>query len=242
MDRLYNSAKVLAIKMEVPQSALSQAVLDLCRANDHQSGYIRLTVSRGTGLGLDPGHLSGPPNVYIFNEQMALYPEELYENGLTMMTSSMRLPAPQIIDPRVKCTGKYINSVLAKIEANLYGVGEAVMLNQQDQVAECTGENIFVVKSGVIHTPPPYACGLQGVTRDAVIQLARENGIPVDETMMTVYDIYVADECFLTGTAAEVVPAVTLNGRTIGSGKAGTITKKIIGLFRDYARSTGTAF
>jgi branched-chain amino acid aminotransferase len=242
LDRLYHSCKALAIRMTVAQSKLRDAVLELCRANDHQNGYIRLTVTRGTGLGLDPSHLTGQPNVYISTEQLSLYPAELYENGLAMITASTRLPAPQIIDPRVKCTGKYANNIQAKLEANLRGAGEAVMLNQQGYVAECTGDNIFAIKNGVIYTPPPYACGLQGITRDTVIHLARKDNIPVEETMMTLYDLYVCDECFLTGTGAEVIPAVELDGRTLGDGKPGPITKRVIGLFRDHTRESGVAF
>ena len=242
LDRLYFSCKALAITMTVPQPDLRAAVLALCKSNDHRNGYIRLTVTRGTGLGLDPSHLTGPPNIYISNEQLSLYPADLYENGLVMVTASTRLPAPQIIDPRIKCTGKYANNVQAKLEANMRGAGEAVMLNQQGYVAECTGDNIFTIKNGVVHTPPPYACGLQGITRDTVIDLARTNGIPVEETMMTLYDVYVADECFLTGTGAEVIPAVELDGRPLGSGKAGEITKKIIALFRAHTLESGVAF
>jgi branched-chain amino acid aminotransferase len=242
LNRLYLSAKALAIEMSVPQETLRSSILELCRANDHQNGYIRLTVTRGTGLGLDPKHIAGPANVYISNEQLALYPQELYERGLTMITASTRLPSPQIIDPRIKCTGKYANNIQAKLEANLLGAGEAVMLNQQGYVCECTGDNIFIIKDGVVKTPPPHSCGLQGITRDTVIALARKNGIPLEETMMTNYDIYTCDECFLTGTGAEVIPAVALDGRCLGSGRAGELTTRLIQLFREHTREVGTAF
>ena len=187
----------MAIALPDAQPRMREQILELCRANDHQNGYIRLTVTRGTGLGLDPKHIEGGANTFISNEQLRLYPSELYQTGLKMITSSTRLPAPQIIDPRIKCTGKYANNIQAKLEANLQGAGEAVMLNQQGYVAECTGDNIFIIKNGVVKTPPPYACGLQGITRDTVIMLARKNGIEVDETMMTNYDIYTARRVFL---------------------------------------------
>ena len=242
LDRLYLSAKAMAIQLGPTQAQMREQILELCRANDHQNGYIRLTVTRGTGLGLDPKHIEGGANVYITNEQLRLYPSELYETGLKLITASTRLPAPQIIDPRIKCTGKYANNIQAKIEANLQGAGEAVMLNQQGYVAECTGDNIFVIKNGVVMTPPPYACGLQGITRDTVISLARKNGIEVSETMMTNYDIYTADECFLTGTGAEVIAGIELDGRVIGNGRAGEITTRLIHLFREHTKESGVAF
>jgi branched-chain amino acid aminotransferase len=242
LDRLYHSCMALAIEMAVSQDSLRDAVLELCKANDHRNGYIRLTVTRGTGLGLDPKHLSGGANIYISNEQLSLYPAELYETGLSMVTASTRLPSPQIIDPRIKCTGKYANNIQAKLEANLRGAGEAVMLNQQGYVAECTGDNIFVVKRGVVITPPAHSCGLQGITRDTVIALASEEGVEVRETMITLYDIYCADECFLTGTGAEVIPAIELDGRAIGAGRAGEVTKRLIRCFRQHTQVSGVAF
>ena len=242
LERLYLSSKALLIDMPVPMQTMRDSILELCRSNDHQNGYIRLTVTRGTGLGLDPRHVPGPANVYISNEQLALYPSELYETGLKMITASTRLPSPQIIDPRVKCTGKYTNSIQAKLEANRNGAGEAVMLNQEGYVCECTGDNIFVVKGDIVRTPPPHSCGLQGITRDTVIALARENGITVEETMMTTYDIYTADECFLTGTGAEVIPGIELDQRVIGDGKAGELTTTLIGYFREHTRQSGAAF
>jgi branched-chain amino acid aminotransferase len=242
LTRLYYSANALMIAMPIPQAALRDAVLELCRANNHQNGYIRLTVTRGTALGLDPKHVKTDANIYISTEQLALYPKEAYENGLTMVTVSTRLPAPQIIDPRIKCTGKYANNIQAKIEANRSGAGEGLMLTQQGYVAECTGDNIFIVKNNVVQTPPPYACGLEGITRNTVLMLARHNGINTEETMMTQYDVYSADECFLTGTGAEVIPAISLDERVLGDGKPGPITNRLIELFRTHTRETGAAF
>ncbi len=242
LERLYHSCKALMIEIPVPVETMRDSVLELCKSNDHQNGYIRLTVTRGTGLGLDPRHVPGPANVYITNEQLRLYPAEFYETGLTMITASTRLPSPQMIDPRIKVTGKYTNSIQAKLEANRLNAGEAVMLNQQGYVCECTGDNIFVIRHGVVKTPPPHSCGLQGITRDTVIMLARKNGIPVEETMLTQYDVYTADECFLTGTGAEVIPAIELDERVIGSRRAGEMTTKLIGLFREHTRESGVAF
>jgi branched-chain amino acid aminotransferase len=242
LDRLYYSAAALLIDMPVPQSALRDSVLELCQVNNHQSGYIRLTVTRGTGLGLDPKHISLNANIYISTEQLSLYPAALYETGLMMITASNRLPAPDVIDPRIKCTGKYTNNIQAKLQANRAGAGEAVMLNSQGFVCECTGDNIFILKEGVLKTPPPHSCGLMGITRNTVLSLARSNGFAVEETMLTQYDIYAADECFLTGTGAEVIPAIELDARTIASGRAGPLTTKMINIFRECTRETGTKF
>ncbi len=242
LDRLYYSAAALMIAMPVAQPVLRDSVLELCKANNHLSGYIRLTVTRGTGLGLDPKHISGTANIYISTEQLSLYPAELYETGLVMVTASNRLPPPDVIDPRIKCTGKYTNNIQAKLEANRKGAGEAVMLNAQGYVCECTGDNIFVFKDGVLKTPPSHSCGLVGITRNTVLELARKNNFPVEETLMTQYDVYNANECFLTGTGAEVIPAIELDGRKIGSGRAGALTTKLIALFREHTRESGVKF
>ena len=193
-------------------------------------------------LGLDPRHIKTTANIYISTEQLALYPREMYETGLVLVTVSTRLPPPNVIDPRIKCTGKYTNNIQAKMEANRAGAGEGVMLNDAGYITECTGDNIFVIKNGVVKTPPAHSCGLEGITRNTVIGLAREAGIPVEETMMTQYDLYTADECFLTGTGAEVIPAVSCDGRPTGSGKPGAISWKIIDLFKAHTQSTGVAF
>ncbi|MDR3710604.1 MAG: branched-chain-amino-acid transaminase [Capsulimonadaceae bacterium] len=242
LDRMYYSAKALAIDLPVTQDVMRNSLLELCRVNDHQNGYIRLTITRGTFLGLDPKHSNGPANVYISTEQLTLYPQAMYDNGLTMITVSTRVPPTFVSDPRIKCTGKYTNNIQAKMEANRAGVGEGVMLNLEGYVMECTGDNIFIVKNGVIRTPPPSTCGLVGITRTTVIQVARAAGIQVDEALLTPYDIYTADECFLTGTGAEVIPAVVLDGRSIGTGKPGPVTGRVIGLFRQHTRETGVAF
>lgn len=242
LTRLYHSAKALSIELPVSQETLRASIIELCRVNEHQNGYIRLTITRGSFLGLDPNHYKGDANIYVSTEQLTLYPKEMYENGLTMITVSTRIPPTFVTDPRIKSTGKYTNNIQAKMEANRAGVGEGLMLNLEGYVTECTGDNVFVVQQGRIKTPPPSCCGLVGITRNTVIELARANAIPVDEVMLTLYDVYSADECFLTGTGAEVIPAVVLDGRTIGAGKPGPVTKRVIELFRAHTRESGIAF
>lgn len=241
LDRLLFSARALGFNIAgMTRDALRRDVLETCRRNDHAGGYIRITLSRGTGLGLDPSHIDSTPRLVISTQQLALYKPDLYEQGLTMVTCATRVPPPDAIDPRIKCTGKYINNILAKMEANRVGAGEGVMLNQQGYVAEATGDNLFVVKDGVIATPPPSAGCLKGITRQAAMELAQEAGVPVREENLTLYDVYTADECFLTGTAAEIIPGVALDGRTLGTGRPGAVTRRLIDAFRAHTASTGT--
>ena len=237
--RLYYSAKALNINIPAAPQATREIILDTVRANGHREGYVRVTVTRGTGLGLDPKHIKGGANVYISCEQLALYPPEMYENGLIVATVSTRLPSPDVIDPRVKCTGKYINNIMAKAEANRSGAGEGLMLTREGYVGEATGDNIFLVKNGQLLTPPATIGILQGITRDTVIALAEEAGISVFEPIMTQYDVYNADEAFLTGTAAEVIPAVEFDGRLIGDGKPGPMTRQLMAAFREHTRISG---
>ena len=237
--RLYYSAKALNINIPAAPQATREIIHDTVRANGHREGYVRVTVTRGTGLGLDPKHIKGGANVYISCEQLALYPPEMYENGLIVATVSTRLPSPDVIDPRVKCTGKYINNIMAKAEANRSGAGEGLMLTREGYVGEATGDNIFLVKNGQLLTPPATIGILQGITRDTVITLAEEAGISVFEPIMTQYDVYNADEAFLTGTAAEVIPAVEFDGRLIGDGKPGPMTRQLMAAFREHTRISG---
>ena len=238
--RLYYSAKALNITLTVDQATMRKSIIETVKANGHRDGYIRVTVTRGVGLGLDPKHMKTGANVYISCEQLALYPPEMYENGLIVVTVSTRLPSPDVIDPRVKCTGKYINNIMAKAEANRYGAGEGLMLTREGYVGEATGDNIFLIKNGAITTPPASIGILQGITRDTVIALARDAGIAVSKPIITQYDVYNADEVFLTGTAAEVIPAVHFDGRDIGDGKPGPITRQLIAAYREHTQTTGT--
>jgi len=237
--RLYYSAKALNIVIPAPPVATRESILETVRANGHRDGYIRITVTRGTGLGLDPKHIKDEANVYISCEQLMLYPQEMYENGLIVATVSTRLPSPDVIDPRVKCTGKYINNIMAKAEANRCGAGEGLMLTREGYVGEATGDNIFLIKDGALTTPPASIGILQGITRDTVIGLAHNLGYSVTEPIITQYDVYNADEVFLTGTAAEVIPAVQFDGRPIGDGKPGPITRHLIAAFREHTQTTG---
>lgn len=233
LDRLYFGCRFLNFKMEISQEQLREIILDVCRQADVDDGYIRLNVTRGSGLGLDPKAVKTPPNVMVMVSTLALYPPDAYETGLNVVTTSFRVAPPDTLDQRLKCIGRYAYHILAKEEANRAGAGEGLMLNHQGYVAECTGDNIFLVKNGVIRTPHPSAGLLLGVTRNTVIDLAGRNGLTVTEEMITRYDVLEADECFLTGTAAEVIPMVTLDDRPIGNGQPGPVTRQVMSWFRD---------
>ncbi len=232
LDRLYHGIKYLNYKMTITQPELRQIILDTCKKSDMDAGYIRLNVTRGTGLGLDPKNIDQKPNVMVMINSLALYPESAYETGLDVVTTSFKTIPADALDPRLKCIGKYASNILAKQEANTRGAGEGLMLNHQGELAECTGDNIFLIQNGVIRTPDPASGILKGVTRDTVIDLARGIGIKVEECKLTPFDLYSADEAFLTGTAAEVIPMVTIDGRNIGDGQPGNITKQLIELYR----------
>ncbi|MFA5859027.1 MAG: branched-chain-amino-acid transaminase [Elusimicrobiota bacterium] len=240
IDRLYSSA--LAIMLEIPMTKkdMSNAVVATLRANKLTDGYIRLVVTRGVGdLGLDPKKCP-VPTVFIITDKISLYPEEFYTKGLSIITASTRRNIPEALNPSIKSLN-YLNNILAKIEAGRYGTSEAIMLNSEGNVAECTGDNIFVLKNGVLITPPPYVGVLEGITRDVVMMLAsKKMKMKVQEKTFTLYQLYTADECFLTGTAAEVIPVTEVDGRKIGNGKAGKITAKLIKTFKAFAQSPGS--
>jgi len=237
--RLYASARALMITLSDPEESMIRTVLDLVERNGVGDGYVRITVSRGVGLGLDP-RVCLSPTIVIMTDKLALYPPEMYENGLEVVTVSTRVPPAQAIEPRVKSLGKYLCNIQAKIEANRVGAGEGLMLNTEGYVAEATGDNIFLIKNGVIVTPPPYMGILEGITRNTVIELARSKGYEVRETVFTLFDVYTCDECFLTGTAAEVIPVVRVDGRTIGKGIPGRVTLDIIAAFRGLTNNEGS--
>lgn len=229
IDRLYDSAKAIALTIPLSPEQMMKAVEDTVAANKKVDGYIRLIVTRGAGnLGLDPRKCE--PVVIVIVDDISLYPAELYENGLEVITSSYIRNHPNATNPRVKSLN-YLNNILAKIEAIRAGCLEAIMLNHKGEVAECTGDNLFVIKHGVLKTPPPDAGILEGVTRNLVIDLAKKAGVPFQEATMTRHDVYVADEMFLTGTAAEVIAVTKVDGRVVGSGKQGPITRKLRELF-----------
>jgi branched-chain amino acid aminotransferase len=233
LERLYFGAKYLGFEMEFAQEEMRKLVLETCSQAGISDGYIRLNVTRGTGLGLDPSHIDRKPNVMVMVSTLALYPPEAYEVGLKVVTCSYRVMTGDTLDPRLKCIGRYAANILAKQEANRQGAGEGLMLNLQGHVAECTGDNVFVVKEGLISTPHKSSGMLLGITRNTVIGLAREAGYEVREEFLTRYDILEADEVFLTGTAAEVIPMCSLDGQPIGTGKAGPISRKLMGLYRE---------
>ena len=239
LQRLFRSVHALGFSLPLDLSCLQAAVVDTVRANALDTGYIRLTVSRGVGLGLDPKHLSSEPTIVISTEQLRLYPQEMYEQGLDVITASTRVPPSVCIDPQIKTTGRYVNNIAAKMEANRVGAGEALMLNMQGNVAEATGDNLFLVLDGELTTPPTSEGALPGITRAVVMALAKDMGISCRQCVTTLYDVYNADEAFLTGTAAEVIPMVTCDGRKIGDGKPGDITNRIIAAFRAITGSDG---
>jgi len=239
VDRLWHSARAIALDVPMSKSELIIATLETIRQNDLHDGYVRLIVTRGVGsLGLSPDSCRRP-SIIIIAATIVLYPEELYQKGLSMVTCSTRRTSPAALSPRIKSLN-YLNNILGKLEAQNAGAGEGLMLNEQGYVAECTGDNIFIVRSGEILTPDINSGILSGVTRAVVFELAKEHQIPIHERDLTRYDIYTADECFLTGTAAEVIPAVQLDRILIGTGQPGPITLKLIASFRELTRRTGT--
>ncbi len=236
VDRLYDSARHVWLEIPLTREQMAQAVLDTVKANNKHDGYIRLIVSRGAGtLGLDPRKCSDP-QVVIIVDDISLYPREFYDNGLEVITASTIRNHHNALNPRIKSLN-YLNNILAKIEAVRAGCHEAIMLNAQGEVAECTGDNIFVVKGGVLRTPPTSAGILEGITRNAVIELARAADVAVEEITLTRHDVYAADECFLTGTAAEVIAVVKADGRVIGSGKPGPVTRQLRERFQQLVRA-----
>ncbi|MCH7944463.1 MAG: branched-chain-amino-acid transaminase [Armatimonadetes bacterium] len=242
LRRLYEGCRYLGYEMDgTPKDDLKRTILDVCTQADIESGYVRLNVTRGTGLGLDPRHIDRTPNIMVMVSTISLYPPEAYERGLDVVTTSYRVIPADSLDPQIKCIGRYAANILAKAEANRAGAGEGLMLNQQGYVAECTGENLFVVRDGTLRTPHPSSGILKGITRATVIGLARKEGMTVVEDTMTKMDIVEADEAFLTGTAAEVIPMVTLDGQPIGDGSPGPTTRCIMGRFREETKH-GTPF
>lgn len=235
VERLYESARSIRLEIPIPPADMSKAVEETVAANGITDGYVRLVVTRGAGtLGLDIRRTSHP-QVIVIADTITLYPAEYYEHGLKLITASTVRNHPAAVNPRIKSLN-YLNNILAKIEGTDGGFEEALMLNHKGEVAECTGDNIFIVKRGLLRTPPIDAGILEGITRDAVIRLARDAEVPVEESAMTRHDIYAADECFLTGTAAEVVPVVALDGRQIGDGKPGPVTKDLLARFQKLTR------
>ena len=239
LDRLWDSAKALCLTIPLTMQEMEAATLETIRKNGLRDGYIRLLVTRGKGnLGLSPDRCP-KASVIIIAATIQLYPPEAYERGMTVVTVATRRVAPAALSPAVKSLN-YLNNIMAKIEANLAKADEGLMLNEEGYVAECTGDNVFIIKRGEIFTPPIYAGSLCGITWQAVLEISAELGLKVHVQPLTRYDLYTADEFFLTGTAAEVIAAVKLDGRVIGDGKSGPVTQRIIARFRELTQSTGT--
>ncbi len=239
MDRLWESARSICLEIPISRKEMDDALLETIRQNDLRDGYVRLIVTRGVGnLGLNPAQCK-QPSVIIIASTIALYPEEVYKRGLTVVTVATRRMGPATLNPAIKSLN-YLNNVLARIEANLANADEALMLNDAGNVAECTADNVFIVKRGQIMTPPITAGALRGITRSVVFDIAQDLGIPISEPELTRHDIYIADEAFLTGTAAEVIPMIKVDGRVIGDGKPGEITNRAIARFRELTRESGT--
>lgn len=239
LERLYESSRSILLNVPLNFEEMEKAVLDTIAANNLRDGYIRLLITRGVGpLGLNP-YQCPKASVVVIASSISLYPQEKYDLGLTMVTCATRRPSPAALSPQVKSLN-YLNNIMAKIEAIQGGGEEGVMLNEQGFVAECTGDNIFILKRGEVLTPPIAAGGLDGITRRVAIELLAELGVPLREVNLTRHDIFTAEECFLTGTAAEVIAGVMLDRRPIGTGKPGPLTKQLVEKFKALANSTGT--
>src|SRR5438105_8453364 len=239
IERLWESARSICLEIPMPRPEMEAALLETIRRNDLREGYIRLIVTRWVGnLGLNPTQCKRP-SVIIIATTIALYPAEMYQKGLTVVTVATRRTGPGALNPAVKSLN-YLNNVMARIEANLAEADEALMLNDQGCIAECTADNIFVIKRGEIFTPPITAGALRGITRSVVFEIAAELGIRVSETDISRHDVFIADECLLSGTAAEVIPVIKADGRVIGTGKPGPISLRMIARFREITREGGT--
>ncbi|MBI9020243.1 MAG: branched-chain-amino-acid transaminase [Verrucomicrobia bacterium] len=238
VDRLFESAKVIDLTIGMTKEEIKAATIETCKANGIKNGYLRHVVTRGVGtLGLNP-YLCKKASVIIIAADIQLYPAELYETGMRIITAGTIRNIAEAINPRVKSLN-YLNNIMAKIEAINAGVMECLMLNPQGYVAEASGDNVFVVKGNKLMTPPAWCGGLEGITRNKVMELAADMGMDVSETVMTRYEIWTADEAFLTGTAAEVIAVVELDKRTIGDGKPGPATKKLIEAYRQFVNNNG---
>ncbi len=235
LDRLWDSARAISLEIPLAKDVVAKAVNDTLAANKLVDGYVRLIVTRGAGsLGLDPNRTKNP-QVIVIADTISLYPQEFYDKGLRIVTAATQRVHSAALSPRIKSLN-YLNNIMAKLEGLQAGCVEALMLNHKGEVAECTGDNLFVVRLGRLLTPPPDAGILEGITRGAVMELAHAAGIDCREATLTRYDIYTSDECFLTGTAAEVIPVVEIDGRKVGSGTPGPVTSRLTAEFHRLVR------
>ena len=237
--RFFDGAKTLMLDIPYTFEEVCEIVRQSCAKNNLRDGYIRLVATRGSGdLGLSPTKCP-KPTLFCIAATISLYPEEMYTLGIPVITAQQRRNNATIVDPQIKSLN-YLNNIMAKMEANHAGAQEAIMLAQNGVVAECTADNLFIVRDGQIYTPPIYCGALDGITRQTVMDLAREEGYTITEKEFTLYNVYTADECFLTGTGAECIPVTSVDKRVIGTGKAGPVTERILARYRDYVRSNGT--
>lgn len=242
IDRLFESAQSICLEIPLTKERLIKAVCDTLRVNKLDNAYIRLIISRGEGdLGLDPRKCKGNASVVIIADRIALYPQKLYKEGMEIITVPTIRNLPEALNPQIKSLN-YLNNILAKIEALNCGYEEAIMLDSLGYVAECTGDNIFIVKRNELYTPPQCMGTLRGITRDTILEIASKKGIGVHEHVITRHEVYIADECFLTGTAAEVIPVVKVDGRKIGSGSPGSLTLRLISEFRKSTKREGIGY
>ncbi len=239
LKRLYDCARVLMLDIPLSMKEMEEATLETLRRNKFEDAYIRLLVTRGRGdLGLDPRKCP-KPSVIIITDKISLFPEEVYQNGIRLGISSIRKNATDASNPRIKSLN-YLNSIMAKMEATVSGFNEMILLNRDGLITECTAENLFILKDGVLRTPSPELGILEGITRNVVMALGDEHGYDVEEAHLTPFDVYMADECFVTGTGAEILPVVELCGRPIGGGKPGPVFRQLLDAFRALANSSGT--
>lgn len=238
LKRLYGGAKVIMLDIPLSVAEMRAAVVETVRRNGLSDGYIRLVVTRGQGdLGLNPTKCSRP-TIFIIADTIKIYPDEIYKKGMKVVTVSTRRNLIEALNPRIKSLN-YLNNIMATLEVNRSDAQEGLMLNADGFVSECIVDNFFMVEQGIILTPPTSMGALKGITRDTVVELAREAGYPVEEKILTLHDVYVADECFLTGTAAEIAPITSVDDRIIGTGKPGEITLELMKRFKEYAHSNG---
>jgi len=242
IDRLFESAHSIMLKIPLTREQMTKAVILTLKENNLKDAYIRLVVTRGAGdLGLDPRKCEGKAAIIIIADRIALYPQEFYKKGLEIITVPTIRNLPEALNPQIKSLN-YLNNILAKIEATNMGYEEAIMLDSLGYVAECTGDNIFIAKSNHLYTPPQCMGTLRGITRDTVLEIARKSKIPVHEHVLTRHEVYISDECFLTGTAAEIIPVVKVDGRVIGDGKPGKLTLNLMKKFKELTKKEGVKY
>lgn len=242
VDRLYESAKSIMLEVPMTRQQMINAVIFVLKANDLSDAYIRLVTTRGEGdLGLDPRKCKGNGKVIIIADKIVLYPEKLYKKGLEIITVPTVRNLPEALNPQIKSLN-YLNNILAKIEAINCGYEEAIMLDSMGYVAECTGDNIFIVKRGELYTPPQCMGTLRGITRDTILEIAQKLRILKHEHVLTRHEVYISDEAFLTGTAAEIIPVVKIDGRIIGDGRPGKITLKLMKEFHKLTKIEGVRY